>query len=591
MTVAAIRSAHGAASRAIRSTGPTRNAPLAVPRLRAPLLFGGLAVLFVTLLARALYLQGIDTKFLQEQGSARYSRELPVPAHRGRIVDRAGEALALSTPVKSLWAFPSRFEASPSQLRELARILETTPQKVQATLDANGDFAFVARQIPPETAYRAMALRIPGLHEQQEYRRFYPGGDVTAHIVGFTGDRDAGQEGIELAQQTWLAGIPGSRRVLINRRNEAVEDVAAIRAPQAGRDLALSLDTRLQYLAFRELKAAVDAHKAKAGGLVILDVKTGEILALANWPTYNPNRRDKVARDKMRNRALTDVFEPGSTLKPFTVAAALEAGRIRPDTVIQTAPGTLKIGAATIHDAHPNGALTVEQVLQKSSNVGAAKIALALPPDRLWRMFSEAGFGSPPKTGFPGEVAGRLRAAKSWRPIEQATMAFGHGISLNLVQLARAYTIFATDGELKPATLFKTQGPVAGLPVLTPKTAQAVRRMLELATLPGGTAPKAQVIGYRVAGKTGTAHKLEGRGYTNKYVSSFVGFAPASNPRLIVAVMIDEPSAGQHYGGVVAAPAFSNVVGSALRMLAVPTDAPVDNVILPPDGALIREET
>ena len=589
--MAAIRSVRGAAGWRARRAQPTRNAPAALPRLRAPLLFGGLAVLFATLLARALYLQGIDTKFLQEQGSARYSRELPVPAHRGRIVDRAGEALALSTPVKSLWTFPGRFEASGSQLRELARILETTPQKVQATLDANDDFAFVARQIPPETAYRAMALRIPGLYEQQEYRRFYPGGEVTAHIVGFTGDRDAGQEGMELAQQTWLAGVPGSRRVLISRRSEAVEDVAAIRAPQAGRDLALSLDTRLQYLAFRELKASIDTHKAKAGGLVILDVKTGEILALANWPTYNPNRRDKVARDKMRNRALTDVFEPGSTLKPFTVAAALEAGRIRPDTVIQTAPGTLKVGAATIHDAHPNGALTVEQVLQKSSNVGAAKIALGLPPDRLWQMFSEAGFGSPPKTGFPGEVAGRLRPAKSWRPIEQATMAFGHGISLNLVQLARAYTIFATDGELKPATLFKTNGPVAGLPVPTPKTAQAVRRMLELATLPGGTAPKAQVIGYRVAGKTGTAHKLEGRGYTNKYISSFVGFAPASNPRLIVAVMIDEPSAGQHYGGVVAAPAFSNVIGSALRMLAVPTDAPVDNVILPPDGALIAEET
>ncbi len=591
MTVASIGPARGAAIWPKRRTRPPRNAPTALPRARASLLFGGLAVLFVTLLVRALYLQGIDTQFLQEQGSARYSRELPVPAHRGRIVDRVGEALALSTPVKSLWAFPGRFEASPSQMRELASVLETTPQKIQATLDANGDFAFVARQIPPDMAYRAMALRILGLHEQQEYRRFYPGGEVTAHIVGFTGDRDAGQEGIELAQQTWLAGVPGSRRVLINRRNEAVEDIAAIRAPQAGRDLALSLDTRLQYLAFRELKAVVDAHKAKAGGLVILDVKTGEILALANWPTYNPNRRDKVARDKMRNRALTDVFEPGSTLKPFTIAAALEAGRVFPDTVIQTAPGTFKIGAATIHDAHPNGALTVEQVLQKSSNVGAAKIALALPPDRLWQMFSEAGFGSPPKTGFPGEVAGRLRSAKSWRPIEQATMAFGHGISLNLVQLARAYTIFATDGELKPATLFKTKGPVQGLPVLTPKTAQAVRRMLELATLPGGTAPKAQVIGYRVAGKTGTAHKLEGRGYTNKYVSSFVGFAPASNPRLIVAVMIDEPSAGQYYGGVVAAPAFSNVVGAALRMLAVPTDAPVDNVILPPDGFLIREET
>jgi len=367
--------------------------------------------------------------------------------------------------------------------------------------------------------------------------------------------------------------------------------VAAIRAPQAGRDLALAIDTRLQYLAFRELKAAVELNHAKAGGLVILDVRTGEILALANWPTYNPNRRDKVARDRMRNRALTDVFEPGSTLKPFTIAAALEAGRIRPDTVIQTAPGSMTIGSATIHDAHPEGALTVEQVIQKSSNVGAAKIALGLPPDTMWEMFSEAGFGTPPKTGFPGEVAGRLRPAKSWKPIEQATMAYGHGISVSLVQLAHAYTMFATEGEMRPATLFKTDGHTASHPVLKPETALAVRRMLELATLPGGTAPKAQVVGYRVAGKTGTAHKLEGRGYTNRYVSSFVGFAPVSQPRLIVAVMIDEPSAGQHFGGAVAAPVFSNVIGSALRTLGVPTDAPVNNVVLPPDGSEIHEET
>ena len=582
-----------ASASALRGPAPRKGkaVPLALPRLRAPLVFGALALLFVGLTGRSVYLQSVDHEFLQTQGSARYSRELEVPAHRGRIIDRSGEALALSTPVKSLWAFPDKFDATPAQLAELARILETTPQRLTARLGANEDFAFLARQIAPEASERAMALRIKGLHDQNEYRRFYPGGEVTAHIVGFTGDRDAGQEGIELAQQTWLAGSAGSRRVIINRRNEAVEDVAAIRAPQAGRDLALAIDTRLQYLAFRELKAAVELHKAKAGGLVILNVATGEILALANLPTYNPNRRDKVARDRMRNRALTDVFEPGSTLKPFTIAAALDAGRIRPDTVIQTAPGTMTIGSATIHDAHPQGALTVEQVIQKSSNVGAAKIALGLPSETMWEMFSEAGFGTAPKTGFPGEVAGRLRPAKSWKPIEQATMAYGHGISVNLVQLARAYTMFATDGEVKPATLFKTDGPVAGRPVLKPETALAVRRMLELATLPGGTAPKAQVTGYRVAGKTGTAHKLEGHGYTNRYVSAFVGFAPASQPRLIVAVMIDEPSSGAYYGGDVAAPVFSNVMGAALRTLGVPTDAPINNVILPPEGSEIREET
>ncbi|MCC7040749.1 MAG: penicillin-binding protein 2 [Burkholderiales bacterium] len=564
----------------------------ALPRLRAPLVFGVLGLLFAALVGRSLYLQWIDYAFLQEQGSARHSRELEVPAHRGRIVDRFGEVLAVSTPVRSLWAFPDKFEASPEQLKQLASILETTPQRIATRLEARDEFTFLARQVAPETSERAKALGIAGLHDQTEYRRYYPGGEVMAQVIGFTGDQDAGQEGIELAQQSWLAGVPGSRRVIINRRFEAVEDVAAIRAPQAGRDLALSIDTRLQYLAFRELKAAVEANKAKAGGMVILDVATGEILALANWPTYNPNRRDKVAREKMRNRALTDVFEPGSTLKPFTIATALEAGKVRPDTVIQTGNGSLTIGANTIHDAHAGGALTVEQVIQKSSNVGSAKIALSLPAQAMWQTFSNVGFGAVPKTGFPGEVAGRLRPAKTWKPIEQATMAYGHGISVNLVQLARAYTIFATAGFVKPVTLLKTEGAVDGSRVISPATAAAVRHMLEMAVGPGGTAPKAQVVGYRVAGKTGTAHKLEGKGYAaNKYVSSFVGFAPASQPRLIVAVMIDEPSGGQYYGGSVAGPVFSSVMGSALRLLGVPTDAPVNNVILPPDGIEVGEET
>ncbi len=564
---------------------------LALPRFRAPFVFAGLALLFGALAIRSLYLQWFDNAFLQEQGSSRYSREIEVSAHRGRIVDRLGESLAISTPVKSLWAFPAKVEATPAQLGQLAAVLETPPRVLLRKLDPAEDFTYIAKQVSPETAARAMALGIKGLHDQNEYRRYYPAGETMSHILGFTGDHDVGQEGVELAQQEWLGGHPGSRRVIINRRGDVVEDVEAIRAPQAGRDLALAIDTRLQHIAFRELKAAVEANKAKAGGLVILDAQTGEILALANWPTYNPNARNKIVREKMRNRALTDVFEPGSTMKPFTIAAAMEAGRIRPDTVIQTAPGTLTIGPATIHDAHPNGALTVEQVIQKSSNVGAAKIALSLPPETMWRMLADSGFGTPPKTGFPGEVAGRLRPAKSWRPIEQATMSYGHGLSVNLVQLARAYTVFASDGELKPATLFKTGGPVAGRPVLSPETAIAVRKMLEMAVMPGGTAPKAQVPGYRVAGKTGTAHKLEGGAYTSKYVSSFVGLAPVSNPRLVVAVMIDEPAAGQHFGGEVAAPVFSAVTGAALRMLAVPSDAPVDNVILPPEGSAIDEET
>jgi cell division protein FtsI (penicillin-binding protein 3) len=564
---------------------------LTLPRFRAPIVFGALLLVFAVLAGRSIYLQWFDNEFLQEQGSARYSRAIEVPAHRGRILDRLGEPLAISTPVKSLWVFPAKFEATPAQLGSLAKVLEVNPQALARKVDSGDDFAYIAKQLSPEVAERAMALKIAGLNEHQEYRRYYPGGETLSHILGFTGDRDVGQEGIELAQQEWLGGRPGSRRVIINRRGDAVEDVEAIRAPQAGRDLALAIDTRLQHIAFRELKAAVEVNKAKAGGLVILDTRPGEILALANWPTYNPHARNRVTRDAMRNRALTDVFEPGSTLKPFTIAAALETGRFRPDTVVQTAPGTLTIGAATVHDAHVHGALTVEQVIQKSSNVGAAKIALSLPPETMWHTLSESGFGTPPKTGFPGEVAGRLRPAKTWRPIEQATMAYGHGISVNLVQLARAYTVFASEGELKPVTLFKTSGPVAGRPVMKPQTALAVRRMLEMAVLPAGTAPKAQVPGYRVAGKTGTAHKLEGHAYTAKFVSSFVGFAPASAPRLVVAVMIDEPGAGAHYGGDVAAPVFATVTGAALRMLAVPNDAPVDNVILPPPDSAVDEDT
>jgi cell division protein FtsI (penicillin-binding protein 3) len=565
--------------------------PADLPRTRALVVFGALGLLFAILIGRSLYLQWLENDFLQGQGAARFSREIEVPAHRGRILDRNGAALAISTPVKSLWAFRDRIDATPEQLSSLARILETTPRALSSRLSGDGEFAFVARLLAPQTAERAMQLGIKGLNEQNEYRRYYPAGDVSAQIVGFTGDQDRGQEGIELAQQRWLGGTPGSRRVIINRRGDIVEDVAAIRAPQAGRDLVLSLDSRLQYLAFRELAAGIERTKAKAGGLCILDAKTGEVLALANWPTYNPNRRDKVARDRMRNRALTDTFEPGSTMKPFTVSAALEAGQVRPDTVIHTEAGSLTIGPNTIHDAHRAGPLTVAQVIQKSSNVGAAKIGLSLPAETLWRMYSEVGFGTTPGTGFPGEVAGRLRPPSKWKPIEQATMSYGHGLSVNLVQLARAYTIFADDGELKPVTLLKTDGAVAGRPVISATTARAVRHMLELVTQPGGTAPQAQVAGYHVAGKTGTARKVEGGEYTRKYIASFVGMAPASNPRLIVAIMIDEPSGGDYYGGSVAGPIFANVMGAALRMLGVPTDAPIDNVVLPPPGSEIEEES
>jgi cell division protein FtsI (penicillin-binding protein 3) len=336
----------------------------------------------------------------------------------------------------------------------------------------------------------------------------------------------------------------------------------------------------------------VTIQRARAGGIVVLDVASGEILAMANLPSYNPNNRDKVDPRRTRNRAVTDLFEPGSTLKPFTAAAALEAGTVKPESVIETAPGQLTIGNRTIHDAHPQGALSVAQVIQKSSNVGAAKIALGLKPETLWAVFDRVGFGAPPRTGFPGEVAGRLRAYAAWRPIEQATMSYGHGISVSLLQLARAYMVFATDGELKPATLVKRDAPAESARVISPASARAVRRMLEMAVAPGGTAPRAQIHGYRVAGKTGTAHKLDGAVYApNKYISTFIGFAPASAPRLIVAVMIDEPAAGQYYGGAVAAPVFAQVMSSALRFMAVPPDAPLDNIVLPPpDAPEVKEE-
>jgi len=403
---------------------------------------------------------------------------------------------------------------------------------------------------------------------------------VVAHLLGFTGVDDNGQEGLELTYQDWLSGKPGSRHVIKDRLGHIVEDVESIRAPQDGHNLALSIDRKIQYLAYRELKAAVIAHKAKAGAIVVLDAKTGEILALANLPAYNPNNRAKLNRNSTRNRAVTDTFEPGSTMKPFTAAAVLESGKFTPETTVQTAPGTFTIGSATIHDAHPNGVLTVTQVIQKSSNIGAAKMALSLEPETLWNAFDRFGFGQPPHAGFPGEASGRLRPYKSWRPIEQATMAYGHGISVSLLQLARAYMVFAGDGEIRPVSLLKVDVPLAGAKVIAAKTSLAVRSMLELVVLPGGTAPRAQVMGYRAAGKTGTAHKEENGHYSSdRYIASFVGLAPASNPRLIVAVMIDEPSNGQYYGGTVAAPVFSQVMSGALRLLSVPPDAPTGNIL------------
>ena len=546
---------------------------------------------FAVLAGRAVYLQGLRNEFLQAEGESRYGRVLPINANRGRIIDRRGEALAISTPVKSIWVIPEEVQLTPEQLSRLGALLEMAPQEIRRRIDgASRDFVYIKRQIPPELADRVAEMRIPGLFQVREYRRYYPGGEVMAHILGFTGAEDVGQEGVELAFQGHLAGKPGSRRVIRDRLGQIVEDVEGIRAAQEGKDLPLALDARIQNLAFSQLKSAIAEHHAKAGGIVVIDVVTGELLALANLPTYNPNNRTRLTGAQLRNRVFTDTFEPGSTLKPFTVAAALEGGRMTPQTPIQTSPGSLTIGKATIRDAHASGLLTVEQVIQKSSNVGAARIALSLPAESMWNMFRAVGFGAVPGLGFPGEASGKVRPHHTWRPIEQATMAYGHGISVSLVQLARAYSVFAREGELVPLSLTKIDAPPSPQRVLSADTARALRHMLELAVQSGGTAPRAQIIGYRVAGKTGTAHKQENGGYAaHKYVASFVGFAPASNPRLVIAVMIDEPSNGQYYGGAVAAPVFARVMEGALRIAGVAPDAPMKPIELPRESEVAKE--
>jgi cell division protein FtsI (penicillin-binding protein 3) len=559
-----------------------------LPAWRRRVLLIGVLMLFAGLFMRGIYLQSLHKEFLQKKGDARYSRTLVLQAHRGKIVDRNGDLLAISSPVESVWASPPDVEMSKVQKTALAKLLMMKIKDIDNKIaNREREFAYLKRRISPELAAKVMSLEIPGIFLQREYKRFYPAGDVTAHLVGFTGIDDNGQEGFELAKNSLLSGKAGSRRVIQDRQGHIVEDLEAVKVPQDGHDLVLSIDRRLQYLAFRELAKAVEEHKAKAGAAVILDAKTGEVLAMVNLPTYNPNNPVNI-KGKTRNRAITDTFEPGSTMKPVTASAAMQFGDYKPDTKIQTAPGSMSIGPATIHDSHMHGILTVAQVIQKSSNVGAAKMALSLKREELWSTFNQLGFGSRSNIGFPGEASGILRGYKSWRPIEQATMSFGHGISVTLLQLARAYTVFANEGELKPVSLIKLAESPVGHQVFSAQVANDVKAMLELVVQPGGTALRAQVAGYRVGGKTGTAHKIGPNGYeADKYVASFVGIAPASNPRLIMAVMIDEPSIekDQYYGGVSAAPVFAAVMADALRMLAVPQDSPNTNVVIPPESA------
>jgi cell division protein FtsI (penicillin-binding protein 3) len=552
-----------------------------LPAWRSRFLLGLIAVAFVALGLRAFYLQAWTNAYLQKQGAVRYERTLEVPATRGKIVDRHGAVLATSLPARAIWAIPEDVEAPRAKLAELARLLNIEQRELDRKLAEDKTFVYIRRQVESDVAARIAALGIPGIHQRNETKRHYPAGETVAHVVGFTNVEDVGQEGFELSQQARLAGKPGVRRVIKDNLGRPIEERGSGREPQVGLDLALAIDSRIQYATYSALRDSVAEHRAKAGAVVVIDVVTGEVLALSNWPTYNPNTRHNLTGAQLRNRVITDIFEPGSTMKPFTAALAIETGRVRPTTLIETSSGRITIGSHTISDVKAYGTMSVEQVVQKSSNVGTVKMALQLPPQQMWEMFMSLGLGQAPQVGFPGAVAGRVRPYKSWKPIEQATMSYGHGMAVSLLQLARAYSVFARDGELIPLTMLRADGPAPGARILRADTAQAVRQMLELAAGPQGTAPLAQVAGYRVAGKTGTAHKLEGGRYVNKYVASFVGFAPVSNPRVIVAVMIDEPSAGKYYGGQVAAPVFSRVVEDALRALRVPPDAPFSTLIVP----------
>jgi cell division protein FtsI (penicillin-binding protein 3) len=550
------------------------------PVWRSKLVVGAIALAFCGLAARAAYIQVVANSFYQRQGEVRFARTLELPANRGRILDRNGMILASSVPAPSIWAIPEDVELDKSQLAQLAALLEMPASELSKKLDQDDKtFVWIKRQVDADVAKKIAALNLKGIYQRKEYKRQYPEGEAAAHIVGFTNVEDNGQEGVELLFNKDLLGKPGVRHVIKNRLGQAVEDIGEIVPPVDGRDLQLSIDSKIQFFAYQKLRDAVQLNKALAGSVVVLDAITGEVLALANYPSYTPDKRQNLTGAQLRNRALTDTFEPGSVMKPFTVGLALEKGRVKPTTIIDTAPGSVTIAGATIHDAHPHGALTVQQVIQVSSNVGTAKIAMQMPASEMWETFSQAGFGQKPQVEFPGVVSGRLRPYNKWRPIEQATISYGYGLSASLFQMARSYTVFSHDGQIIPATLLKNTEPAVGVNVFSPGTAAEMRKMLQMAAGPGGTGPKAQTVGYSVGGKSGTAYKQVGKGYgtdgNRKYRSWFVGMAPIDVPRVIVAVMLDEPSAGKYFGGDVAAPVFSETVQQTLRLLNVQPDMAV----------------
>ncbi len=562
---------------------------------------------FCIVIVRAFTLQLVNADQWQTRAEKRFERPREIPANRGRVLDRHGEVIASSVQEEQLGIVPTRFVANlaptgdkkvdaqratkrkleDQKLDELAAILEMKPAEVRAKIYGAKKFFWLARGLNLEQADRIRALRLEGVELENDFRRYYPYGEAFAHIVGFTNAHEQGAEGLEATHDQALRGTSGQLRVVIDRRGSAVEG-RTIADALHGKDLQLSLDASIQSMVYSTLKSAVAEHRAKAAAAVVIDAQTGEVLALVNEPSFDPNNRTKLNPDRVRNRAVTDTFEPGSTMKSFSIAAALELGRVGPKTEIQTAPGKITIGNRTIGDSHPHGTLTVEEVLAKSSNVGTVRITQRLQAKELYDLYVAAGFGRVPDVGLNGATAGRLRQPEKWVPIDQATISYGHGVSVSLLQLARAYTVFARDGDLVPISFVPQPGPVAGVPVISPETARSVRKMLEMATTQG-TAPKAQIAGFRVAGKTGTAHKPERGGYAkNKYVASFVGFAPADQPRFVIAVMVDEPSAGKHYGGEVAAPVFSQIANDALRRMQM---SPNPALRILPAVALIGEGT
>ncbi|QKM63897.1 cell division protein [Polynucleobacter tropicus] len=560
----------------------TPNLVLRLPMWRSRLMLFLLFFVFMMLLLRAFWIQGPGNAFYEAKGVRGTQRELELPASRGKILDRNGQVIATSLEAKSIIAYNDTVpdDLSADKLQKLANLLQISKGDLRKKLQEDRKQVFLKRQVDPKVAQQIMQLEIPGIGLNNEYKRFYPEGEAMAHVVGFTNVNDKGQEGMELSREKDLAAHPGQRRVVVDRLGRVVEDIAIEQLPQNGKDLHLSIDSKIQFLAYNAVKSAVEQHHAKAGGAVVLDAQTGEILALANYPSYNPNDRRNLSGEQLRNRVLTDTFEPGSTIKPLTVSIALEKGSVAPNTNMAIGAKYL-VGPKPITDTHPYGNLTVAEVIQKSSNIGTAKIAMNyLSPEEMWDFYTAVGLGQSPKIGFPGAVAGTVHPYKKWMPTDQARIAFGYGISASLFQVARAYTIFARDGELVPLTIERSPDAKTGTRVLSAKTAIEMREMLETVTEPGGTAVKAQAEGYRVGGKTGTAHKLVGKGYGNKYRAYFAGLAPISAPRIVVAVMVDEPTGGSHYGGDVAAPVFSTIVGETLRALNVLPDNKVKQMAL-----------